>query len=130
LLTLDSPTRRRNPALTFAVLLALAVFCWGLHYKLSLYSSVRNQGASQAAKLLSQRERPDSNLKIESCWGRGRVVRGVPHRSPSHPHWALPAPNPFGVPSRYQNLNELPANQAGYSWRITSRGARPPPLTA
>ena len=130
MLTLDSKTRSRNPALTFAVMLVIAVFCWGLHYKLSLYHTVKNQGAAQAAKLLSQRERPDSNLKIERCWGRGRPVRGVPHTSPSYPHWALLAPTYFEVPSRYQCLFELPPNQARQLWRITCKGARPPPLAA
>jgi hypothetical protein len=130
LLTLDNKTRSRNPALTLAVLLGLAVFFWGLSYKLSLYHTVKNEQAAQAAKLLSQRERPASNLKIESCWGAGQPLRGIPRTTLSHPHWALLAPTPFEVAWRSQNLFGTPPDQARQIWRITCRGARPPPLAA
>ena len=41
------------------VLLGVAVFAWGLHYKLSLYNQTERQVAqAPAAKLLSQQERP------------------------------------------------------------------------
>ncbi len=45
-----------HAALIFA--LGLAVFCWGLHYKLSLYSHPVPSAVRQPAKLLSQQERP------------------------------------------------------------------------
>ncbi len=77
LVNAESKTRSRNPALNFAVLLALAVFCWGLHYKLSLYHPVNHQGSTQAAKLLSQRERPDSNLTTATCRVSVRPTRST-----------------------------------------------------
>ncbi len=48
-----------TPGLTLVMLLlSLAVFSWGLHYKLSLYNAPARSSAPQvAAKLLSQQER-------------------------------------------------------------------------
>ena len=44
------------------LLLALAVFGWGLHYKLTLYGqSVQVRASEPAAKLLSERERESGN---------------------------------------------------------------------
>lgn len=55
---------RTYPALALTTLLGLAVFFWGLHYKLSLYHSpVQAAHTSAAAKLLSQKERPDTGVK-------------------------------------------------------------------
>jgi len=56
LLRLECATRRPAPALLL-VMLACAVFFWGLHYKLSIYSSGTAGCRAPAAKLLSQRER-------------------------------------------------------------------------
>ncbi len=58
-------TGRRFSLSASAVLmfmLGLAVFGWGLHYKLSLYSSSASLSVGQPAKLLSQQERstPDA----------------------------------------------------------------------
>ena len=60
LLRLECATRRPAPA-WLLVMLACAVFFWGLHYKLSLYRSESAQHSAPAAKLLSHRERPVSS---------------------------------------------------------------------
>jgi hypothetical protein len=64
-LTLDRTTRHRHPLLVLAAMLGLAVFLWGLQYKLSLYHSVTIHHATPKAKLLSQRERPVPSGGIE-----------------------------------------------------------------
>jgi hypothetical protein len=49
-----------------AVLLGLAVFFWGLGYKLSLYDLPGNPSTHMAqAKLLSQKERPSATQGLE-----------------------------------------------------------------
>jgi hypothetical protein len=58
-------TRQRLNVLTLALLLSLTVFLWGLHYKVSLYYAQASGHAAPAAKLLSQRERPQSVEAIE-----------------------------------------------------------------
>jgi hypothetical protein len=60
-------------------MLAFAVFAWGLHYKLSLYHSGSRANAAPAAKLLSPRERPDSNLQIDELLLAGRPLRVQAH---------------------------------------------------
>jgi hypothetical protein len=54
---IDEQTRRResHAMIVAIVLLAFAVFSWGVRYKLSLYNPAAHMSA---AKLLSQRERP------------------------------------------------------------------------
>jgi hypothetical protein len=52
----EQTKRRRSRGMMIAiVLLAFAVFSWGISYKLSLYNPAAHMSA---AKLLSQRERP------------------------------------------------------------------------
>jgi hypothetical protein len=52
------------PASIFVFVLALAVFGWGLHSKLSLYRvSAQTSAQAPVAKLLSQRERPTNRLE-------------------------------------------------------------------
>jgi len=57
--------------------LAISVFAWGLQYKMSLYSPSSGLNASVPhAKLLSQKERPDSNvasIKPDSTQDRSPV---------------------------------------------------------
>jgi hypothetical protein len=73
LLTFDCSTRRTSRALFLFLMLGLAVFLWGISYKLSLYRSEVAQRAIPAAKLLSQKERPSSNLNCkDSCLLTGR----------------------------------------------------------
>lgn len=65
----DPKTRRAQlqrvlPAGIFVIVLALAVFGWGLHSKLSLYHvSAHRSAHAPVAKLLSQRERPSDRLE-------------------------------------------------------------------
>jgi hypothetical protein len=49
------------------LIVALAVFGWGLHYKMSLYDSPSNHStAVPHAKLLSQKERPAASAEARS----------------------------------------------------------------
>lgn len=64
--TFDTTTRRRLPALVVVAMLAIAVCCWGLQYKLSLYHAVGAHSAAPAAKLLTQKERPQTSGHLES----------------------------------------------------------------
>ena len=72
LLTSDTTTRRRLPALVVILLLAFAVSFWGLQYKLSLYHARAAHPAAPAAKLLSQNERPRANRLLERLSSSGR----------------------------------------------------------
>ncbi len=57
-----NPDRRWKRLPLAMLLLALAVFGWGLHYKLTLYGqSVQVRASEPAAKLLSERERESRN---------------------------------------------------------------------
>jgi hypothetical protein len=48
-------------------ILAVAVFGWGLHYKLSLYDALdSHSNSSLHAKLLSEKERPASSVDVAS----------------------------------------------------------------
>ena len=67
LLTVDTTTRRTAPALFFVLMLAIAVFSWGLHYKMSLYCPKATQSNVPVAKLLSQKERPVSPKDLSSA---------------------------------------------------------------
>lgn len=56
---LVTPTRMLSALFVFA--LAAAIFCWGLHSKLSLYDAPPEaQATLPLAKLLSEQERPSS----------------------------------------------------------------------
>ena len=59
-------TRRTPSALFFALVLAFAVCCWGLHSKLSLYHCGPTSFDGHAAKLLSPKERPLASKHIDS----------------------------------------------------------------
>ncbi len=59
-------TRRKFSELMAAVLLGLAIFFWGLGYKLSLYDLPGSPSTHMAqAKLLSQKERPPAAHGLE-----------------------------------------------------------------
>jgi hypothetical protein len=58
--------RRPSWALAPVLVLAIAVFAWGLHYKLSLYHSEARRAGGPEAKLLSPKERSASIGKIET----------------------------------------------------------------
>jgi hypothetical protein len=67
--------------------LAAAVFLWGAQYKCSLYHAHPNRHPRIAmAKLLSERERPDTNNGAKSLPGRlARVVFFAPQQSETAP---------------------------------------------
>jgi len=48
------------------LVLAIAVFAWGLHYKLSLYNPEARRSGSPEAKLLSPRERSSLIAQLEA----------------------------------------------------------------
>lgn len=68
--------RRWNLLVLLIVGLAIAVFAWGLRYKLSLYNSASHTFHHvAAAKLLSNRERPaDTAVQIERATTPTMVV--------------------------------------------------------
>jgi hypothetical protein len=70
------------------LIVALAVFGWGLHYKMSLYNSPSDHSTSVPhAKLLSQKERPAASTDVGS-------IRLKSQRKPSsifHPRVVLVA---------------------------------------
>jgi hypothetical protein len=56
---MDYVTTSRRLHLTTIVMLVIAVFSWGVQYKVSLYDiPAKKSGAVPQAKLLSQKERP------------------------------------------------------------------------
>ncbi len=55
LMNVEQTRRRGSQWMVVAVVLAFAVFSWGVRYKVSLYNPAAHVSA---AKLLSQRERP------------------------------------------------------------------------
>lgn len=78
-----TPNRRLSYGATFGILLvAVAVFGWGLRYKLSLYHPVeKTSNSGLHAKLLSQKERPVPN----QIAGVDRPATWQPQRTELHP---------------------------------------------
>jgi len=66
-LRLEGQIRRTSWNLAPVLVLALAVFAWGLQYKLSLYHSEARRTGVPEAKLLSPRERPASIAQLEAA---------------------------------------------------------------
>ncbi len=117
-----SKTRRRTILLPMGLLmLALAVFGWGLQYKLSLYQSKDSVShLAPAAKLLSQKERPVASQSVNV-----------------HPHWVPVWPLLFFVllaPGLYRFIVRRlrPASREGshspIPTCIRSVFVRPPPF--
>jgi hypothetical protein len=131
MLTLEAKTRRRYPALALTALLGLAVFIWGLHYKLSLYQTAGIHQTVPAAKLLSQKERPASSFKIESRIVAQRRPQFLSRAIPFHQHWAfLTAASPQ-VADLFQKLVERPSKcSTRQLWHSICNSARPPPPIA
>jgi hypothetical protein len=130
-LILEVKTRRRYPALALAALLCLAVFMWGLHYKLSLYHTAGSHQTAPAAKLLSQKERPAASFKIENRVAFQCRPQFLSHAIPFHQHWAfLTAVSPE-VAGRLQKLLEVPPKRSTRQlWHTICNSARPPPPIA
>jgi hypothetical protein len=78
--------RHPSPAWRLALLLALAVSVWGLHYKLSLYYPPSKGVRGPAARLLSQKERPVACAQLEQA-----LAFGKPPASAHHPLATYPA---------------------------------------
>lgn len=79
----------------FLLVLAFAVFAWGLHYKLSLYRSAAASQQQPAAKLLSQKERPSAVMQMERLLHQGLPASVVTRRALPASVAALPS---NGVP--------------------------------
>ena len=80
----DSKSRHNRPAWSVALLLALAVSVWGLHYKLSLYRPAALRARGPAAKLLSQKERPTASAQLEQNLANGRPAASANHSTATH----------------------------------------------
>jgi hypothetical protein len=126
LLKSHDTTRRTAPAM-FLLMLAFAVFAWGLHYKLSLYRSEATHHRQAAAKLLSQKERPFAGTGMERL-----LLHAVPiitRRACAATVAALPVtgdPAPFGG---HASLVELEANQLAEPFRhLDPFDPRGPPI--
>jgi len=124
----DAKTRRAKPAL-FLVMLALAVFGWGLHYKLSLYRSRSHLARpAQAAKLLSQKERPVSGLQVERLLSRGSLLPAASQRTVAGAAALAAFAGTQPALERAGGLSGLPhAPRANLLYRIPSNPRAPPP---
>lgn len=121
--------RHRWLAWTIALLLAFAVSGWGLHYKLSLYSSTALKGRGPAAKLLSQKERPVAASQLEQL--AVADATDIAHRTVAAytlAAWALVTLTEEAPCGRlFLGLQESPHFQALASVRPSA--PRPPPIT-
>jgi hypothetical protein len=75
MLKVQSTPRHKAQTLILGVL-GLAVFVWGLHYKISLYQSEAVQRSVPAARLFSQKPRPALGTHPEKRFRLGRSVPG------------------------------------------------------
>jgi hypothetical protein len=104
--------RHSSPAWRLALLLALAVSVWGLHYKLSLYYPSATGVRGPAARLLSQKERPVASAQLDQALAIGKPAISARHPAAKYPaaisaiiahgtslsaRWVL-APQEDGVP--------------------------------
>jgi hypothetical protein len=79
MLKFQSTPRHTAQTLILGVL-GLAVFVWGLHYKISLYQSEAAQRSVPAARLFSQKERPVAGTQMEKRLRPGQLVAKFTHR--------------------------------------------------
>ena len=117
----------------FLLVLAFAVFAWGLHYKLSLYRSEAAQHRQAAAKLLSQKERPFAGTEMERLLLHGLPVP-VTARASAAPSaatgLALPAAGDSALLSGHTGLVEREVNRVAEQFRHRDPFApRGPPRT-
>jgi hypothetical protein len=99
----------------FLLMLAFAVFAWGLHYKLSLYRSEATQRQS-VAKLLSQKERPFAGKEMERLLRHGLPVAVNTRRASAATVADLPT-NVDPAPDGYAGSVEPQANPAAEPFR-------------
>ena len=111
----------------FLLMLGLAVFAWGLHYKLSLYRSAAAHQRQPAAKLLSQKERPSAVMRMERLLYHGLPAPVVTRRALAGTVAALPA-NGDAQPDRRGSRVEPEANPVAERFRyLDSFDPRGPP---
>jgi hypothetical protein len=100
----------------FLLMLALAVFAWGLHYKLSLYRSEATQCQS-VAKLLSQKERPFAGTETERLLLRGLPGPVITSRASATSVAVLPAAGDPAFLGGHAGFVEREANQVAEPFR-------------
>jgi len=124
----ESSIRRRLPTLVPVLLLAFAVFAWGLQYKLSLYHSETRQTGVPEAKLLSPKERLTAPLETVALTGSLFIASNrniVPTAA------AFPSHSFFGAELRIDGL--LQSNRGSSAPQfplLSSSNPRAPPLRA
>jgi hypothetical protein len=126
----DSKSRLKRPAWSVALLLALAVSVWGLHYKLSLYHPSSLHAHGPAAKLLSQKERPTASAQLEQNRAKRRPAASAHSPGIAHSLAVVILTSPANM---LQDGRVVPATHDGsrpqLPLSIRPSAARPPPIT-
>ena len=118
--------RHRHPAWTLALLLAVAVSCWGIHYKVSLYHPAVQQRCP-AAKLLSQKERP---AQAEVYVATGKPATTVlPNSALMHALAALATALPSTQPAHWTQFEPREDSRWLPLHALRQSTPRPPPVT-
>ena len=130
LVTSDTTTRRRMPALVVILLLAFAVSFWGLQYKLSLYHARVAHPAAPAAKLLSQNERPRANRLLERLSSSGRPFAQATRANIWSAAAALPASADRTGLRGPKERDGGATSRIACSWQVSLTGPRAPPITS
>jgi hypothetical protein len=131
LLTSDTTTRRRMPALVVILMLAFAVSFWGLQYKLSLYHARVAHPAAPAAKLLSQNERPRANRLLERLSSSGRPFARATRANIWSAAAALPAnAQRTGLRGLKERDGGAETPRMACSWQVSLTGPRAPPIAS
>jgi hypothetical protein len=130
LLTSDTTTRRRLPALAVILMLAFAVSFWGLQYKLSLYHARAAHPAAPAAKLLSQNERPRANRLLERLSSSGRPFAQATRANIWSAAAALPANTDRTGLRGAKERDGGATSRIACSWQVSLTGPRAPPITS
>jgi hypothetical protein len=119
----NSPGNRRRAILLpiGLLMLCMAVFGWGLQYKLSLYQPEDSVShLAPVAKLLSQKERPAA----------GKTFDARPNWAPSWPFFLI-LMLAFGLcraAVRYLRIGSLEESRAPFSPCLQGIFVRPPPV--
>ena len=90
MLKVQSTSRHTAQTLILGVL-GIAVFVWGLHYRISLYQSEVAQRSVPAARLFSQKQRAVLGTPPEKRLRQGRPVPDSNQQVLSHTVAALPS---------------------------------------
>jgi hypothetical protein len=111
-------------------LLGLAVFCWGLHSKLSLYQSASAQRGVPVAKILSEKERPTANAPLEQFVAGGSVSTITRRTSSSGTAAMLLAADLSPISESSGGVVATTSKQKVLLLRGVRTGPRAPPLTS